>query len=70
MPQSTSPIIDQLAQLHRSRAWLADELGMSLGSLSSRLTGRTMLDTEDIDAVASALGMSGFELLALADSAV
>ena len=53
----------QLARLHRSRNWLADELGMSAGSLSSRLTGRTMLDTEDIDAIAGVLGMTGWDLL-------
>ena len=56
----------QLTRLHRSRNWLADELGMSPGSLYSRLTGRTMLDTEDIDAIACVIGMTGFDLLARA----
>lgn len=40
---------------------------MSPGALSSRLTGRTMLDTEDIDAIAGVLGITGFDLLSLAE---
>lgn len=56
----------QLVRLQRNRSWLATELGMSPASLSSRLTARTMLDTEDIDAIAGVLGMTGFDLLELA----
>lgn len=57
-----------LVRSHRSKKWLAAELGMSFPSLSARLAGRTAIDTDDIDAIARALGITGFELLALAEA--
>ena len=56
----------RLTRMGHTRSWLATEIGMNLASLSNRLTGRTAIDTADIDRIAGALGMTGFDLIELA----
>ena len=53
----------RLARLGKKQKWLAAQVGMSESSLSNRLTGRVALDTEDIDQIATALGLTPLGLL-------
>jgi len=57
----------QLTRMNRTKSWLAGEIGMNLTSLSNRLNGRTPIDTEDISRFAEALGMTEFDLIAMAN---
>ena len=56
----------RLTRINQSKSWLAEQIGMSQPAFSNRLTGKTALDANDLDKIATALGIDGGELLALA----
>ena len=54
----TTSIRVRLAMLNKTQTWLASELGRTKAWLSDRMNGRVGMDTEDIDAIASGLGIT------------
>ncbi len=57
----------RLTRLDMTQEALAQRIGMAPASLSARLSGRTLLDTGDFDAIAKALGLDdAFALVDLA----
>lgn len=73
--QSTQNAVAQAAEVQRVRLGrkktaVAAEMGISLPSLSKRLSGAIPLDLNDIDSLARALDMDPFDLLAAARSEV
>lgn len=53
-----------LAQRNRPQAWLAEQLGWRPIRLSQRMTCSRPFDTDEIDQVAHAFGLTATELLA------
>lgn len=58
----------QLARTNRTQAWLADAVKLTPTSLSNRMTGRVLWDTDDIYKIAAAFGFDSFEFLRLAEA--
>ena len=56
----------RLTRIQHSKTWLAEEIGMSMPALSARLNNKTALNANDLVRIATALGVDGGELLALA----
>lgn len=57
----------QLARKNRTQAWLADAARLTPASLSNRMLGRVLWDTDDISKIAAAFGIDSFDLLRLAE---
>lgn len=62
----TRTIDIELRRRNMSRKDLAAQVGFTETALSNRMTGRVSLDLNDLDKIATALGMSAFELVAAA----
>lgn len=59
-------VAHRLTRLHKSPAWLAEQLQVEQLWVSRRMTGQVTIDLDDVDRLAAALGLSsGFELLSL-----
>lgn len=58
----TTSIRVQLAVLNKNQSWLAGECGKTKAWLSDRMSGRVTTNTEDIDLIASKLGLYPFHL--------
>lgn len=68
---STQQALAQAIEVRRVRVGitkreLAERVGISPASLSKRLAGAPAIDTNEIEAFASALGLDPFELMELA----
>lgn len=63
----TRAVTVHLARIGETRAWLAEQVGWAPQTMYRRLSGAAALTTDDVDAIAEALGMSALDLYRMAE---